>query len=46
MIPRVQKSKGWYFVTIPVYIAEAMNIKKGDKVVWRFNGHAWELRKD
>lgn len=43
---KVQEHKGRYSITIPHVIAEAMGLKKGDKVNYRWNGHAWELRKE
>lgn len=43
---KVQLSEqGRYSVTVPVYIAEAMGLNKGDKVKYRWNGGSWELRK-
>lgn len=43
---KVQLSdKGRYSVTIPTYIAEAMGLEKGDRIMFHFTGSAWELRK-
>lgn len=45
-MPKVQLTKeGRYSTTIPVYIAEAMGLNKGDRIKFRWNGGAWELRK-
>ena len=47
MTIKVQETKkGQKFITLSVHIAEAMGLKKGDKVYWKFNSNFWELRKD
>ena len=44
-MPKVQLSeKGRYSITIPVHIAEAMGLEKGDHMIFRWTGSGWELK--
>jgi len=43
---KVQEVKERYSITIPKVICEAMSYKKGDKLMFKWNGNSFELRRE
>jgi len=43
---KLQEVKGRHSITVPKVIVDAMSLKKGDDLKFKFNGTHWEIRKD
>ncbi len=46
MVKLQETNKGQFFITVPQVIVKAMGARKGDKMIFRWNGTNWELRRD